>query len=547
VLHFRILGPLEVRTRDGPLDVVGPRQRSLLGFLLVRRNEIVPADAIVDAVWGDNPPRTAATSLQNGVSLLRKLLGADALTTRPPGYVLHVEDGALDAARFDELTRRAASEEPAARAATLREALALFRGEPLADFAYEAWAQDEIRRLQELRLVAREDLLAAELDAGGEAEVAAEAQALLAQQPLRERLRAVAMRALYRAGRQAEALRLYHEGRRALDEELGLEPGLELQDLHRAILRHDPALERDGHVPASGARDPVPAIAHALATGRLVVVLGASVAGELPSAAKAAARLAEVFGLDAESATDLARAAQHVAVAHGVGPLYDELDALYASAYPPGPVHRELAEIARLLRAHGRPRQLVVAAGFDSGVERALAAVDEPCDVVSYVAVGRDRGRFLHRAPDGTARVVVEPNVELGLTPAERTVVLRIHGGAEAGRDGGYVVSEDDHIDYLAGAEPAALLPVALGAQLRRSHLLFLGYELEDWALRVFLRRLWGDERIGYRSWAVGADDGTIADYWRQRDVDFVEGAPEDVLAAVRALVEAELPRAVPA
>src|SRR6185312_3190325 len=126
----------------------------------------------------------------------------------------------------------------------------------------------------------------------------------------------------------------------------------------------------------------------------------------------------------------------------------------------------------------------------------------------------------------------VEPNVELGLTPGERTIVLRIHGGGARG-GGSYVVSEDDYIDYLAHSEPAALLPVGLAARLRRSHLLFLGYELEDWSVRVFLRRLWGDERIAYRSWAVGAGDRLTAEYWRQRGVDAFDANLDEFVAGL--------------
>jgi DNA-binding SARP family transcriptional activator len=522
MLEFGILGPLEVRAGDGPLEVGGPRQRSVLALLLLHANRVVATEAIVDALWGEQPPRTATTSLQNGISQLRKLLGPDVVETRAPGYVLHVAPEQFDLARFERLLARARSDAPAERARTLREALALWHGDPLADFAYEAFAQEEIRRLQELRTCALEELLAAELELGHEADVVPEAEALVARNPLRERPRQLLMLALYRAGRQAEALQVFHDARRVLDEELGLEPGRELQELHRSILRHDGSLRRAGSAPAP--TDHYGEVLRALLGSRLVPVLGPAGADAAPDPVAAAAHLARVFDCPPDRAGSLARVSQYVSVTHGVGPLYDELHTLYGGDYEPRPVHRALAALAPELRARGLPQQLLVAAGWDRTLERAFAEAGEPVDVVSYMALGRDRGKFLHVAPDGTARVIDEPNVEIGLTSEERPVVLRIHGGSDpapARERESFVVSEDDYIDYLAQTEPAAVLPVGLAARLRRSHFLFLGYDLADWSLRVFLRRLWGEERIGYRSWAVAAaTDSLVVEYWRQRGVD---------------------------
>lgn len=535
MLAFGILGPLEVRRDGAPIEVGGQRQRSLLALLLLHAGRVVATDTLVDALWGERPPRTATTSLQNGVSQLRKLLGPALLETRPPGYVLHAAPEQLDLACFERLLARARDEAPAERARTLREALELWRGEPLADLGFE-FAQDEIRRLQELRLVAQEERLAAELELGREAGVVAEVEGLVARNPLRERPRALLMLALYRSGRQAEALQAFHEARRLLDEQLGLEPGRELQELHRAILRHDTAL-----LPAAS---PAPADHHgevlrALLGSRLVPVLGPAGASAGPQPEEAARHLARVFDCRAGS---LVQVAQQVSVVHGVGPLYDELHALYGGDYEPGPVHRALAALAPELRERGLPQQLLVTTGWDRTLERAFADAGEPVDVVSYLALGRDRGKFLHTGPDGTVRVIEEPNVEVGPPTEERPVVLKIHGGADAAparERESFVVSEDDYIDYLAQAEPAAVLPVGLAARLRRSHFLFLGYELGDWRLRVFLRRLWGEERIGYRSWAVAsADDPLAVEYWRQRGVDALD-APlheyvEELLRRVR-------------
>jgi len=229
----------------------------------------------------------------------------------------------------------------------------------------------------------------------------------------------------------------------------------------------------------------------------------------------------------------------------GVGPLYDELHALYGDDYPPGPVHRALAAMAPLLRARGLPHHVVVTTSYDRTLERAFEEAGEDVDVVSYVALGRDRGRFLHIAPGGSARVIDEPNVEVGLTSAERTIVLKIHGGTDGlpGRAReSYVVSEDDYIDYLAHTDPSALLPIGLAARLRRSHFLFLGYDLGEWSLRVFLRRLlWGEERLGYRSWAVGCGtDAPSAEYWGQRGVHALDLSLEDYVDELRLRLEAE-------
>jgi DNA-binding SARP family transcriptional activator len=156
VLQFRILGPLEVEDERGPLTLGGQKQRALLALLLLHVGEALAVDRIVDELWGEQPPRTATTSLQNFVSQLRKLLGPDVLVTKPPGYALRLSPERLDLGRFERLVAEARRAEPDDRARKLREALALWRGPPLADLGYETFAQDEIRRLEELRLEALE-------------------------------------------------------------------------------------------------------------------------------------------------------------------------------------------------------------------------------------------------------------------------------------------------------------------------------------------------------------------------------------------------------
>ena len=239
-----MLGPLEVLDAGRPLDLGAPRQRALFAFLLLHANEVVSTDRLAEALWPGEIPRTAAKAIQVYVSALRKALGSarHVLETQAPGYVLRVAPGELDLQQFEQLLTKARGEEPAARAAILRSALSLWRDAPLADFAYDPFVQAEAARLVELRQLALEERMEAELELGGGRELVTELQALVAERPLQERPRALLMRALYRAGRQSDALDVFREGRRLLDEELGLEPGPELRELERAILRQDEAL-----------------------------------------------------------------------------------------------------------------------------------------------------------------------------------------------------------------------------------------------------------------------------------------------------------------
>ncbi len=224
----------------------GARQRAVLAILLVHRGEVVPVDRIVDELWGERAPETATKTVQVYVSRLRKALGEGALVTRGGGYALELGADELDVDRFERLAAegRAAQErgDPGAAAESLRAALALWRGPPLADFTYESFAQNEIARLEEERLAALEDRVDADLALGRHAALVGELEGLAGQYPARERLRAQLMLALYRSGRQADALASYRDARRSLEEELGLEPGPELQRLERAILAQDPEI-----------------------------------------------------------------------------------------------------------------------------------------------------------------------------------------------------------------------------------------------------------------------------------------------------------------
>jgi DNA-binding SARP family transcriptional activator len=242
-VEFRILGPVEVVERDRLLPLGGSRQRALLALLLTRANEVVSADRLIDELWASGPPQNAANALQYHVSQLRKALGgSDAIVTQPPGYMIRVRQNELDLLRFERLVHEAEHAAPEAAAQLLREALDLWRGPPLADVADQSFAQAEIVRLEELRLRALELRLEAELALGRNRELVGELEALVRENPLRERLRAALMRALYGASRQVEALEVYRQTRTMLVDELGIEPSPALQELERAILRQDPAL-----------------------------------------------------------------------------------------------------------------------------------------------------------------------------------------------------------------------------------------------------------------------------------------------------------------
>jgi DNA-binding SARP family transcriptional activator len=246
-MDYRILGPLEVRAGGRHVPLRGARQRELLAVLLLHANEIVSSDRLIDELWQGDPPPTAAKIVQNSVSQLRKLLEPGLLVTRSPGYLLRVEGEELDSERFERMVEEARADLAGGTASEaaeqLRDAAELWRGPALSDFSDAPFARAESARLEELRSAATEDRIEAELALGRHAQLVPELEALVAQYPLRERLRAQLMVALYRSGRQAEALRVYHETREVLVEELGLEPGRALQRLERAVLLQDPALE----------------------------------------------------------------------------------------------------------------------------------------------------------------------------------------------------------------------------------------------------------------------------------------------------------------
>ena len=246
-MQFRVLGPLEVIEQDVAQPLGGAKQRAVLAILILHRGELLSGERLVDELWGERPPATAGKTLQGYISRLRKTLGEDVLDTRGRGYVIALQAGQLDLDQFERLAgegRDALSAGDAGTAAErLRAALGLWRGRPLADFAYEPFAQAAIARLEQARLATLEDRIEADLELGQHAQLVAELEALVREHPLRERLRGQLMLALYHSGRQADALDCYRFARRALVNELGIEPGRALQELEAAILRHDAVLD----------------------------------------------------------------------------------------------------------------------------------------------------------------------------------------------------------------------------------------------------------------------------------------------------------------
>jgi hypothetical protein len=264
----------------------------------------------------------------------------------------------------------------------------------------------------------------------------------------------------------------------------------------------------------------------------------------LPSGVELSNYLARRFTYTGKNEDDLVRVSQYVTLTLGAYPLYNELRRLFNGDYPPTVLHRFLAEVPAILRRHRDrddgeppPHQLIVSTNYDDVLERAFREAGEPFDLVTYDAEGPDRGKFTHRPHDAPPRKILEPNTYDELTTDERTVILKIHGAVDRSdetRDS-YVITEDHYIDYLARTDVSKLFPVMLVQMLRRSHCLFLGYSLRDWNLRVILNRIWGDEKLRSRSWAIQRNpDPVDQGLWNLRDVQILDVRLEDYIDGLR-------------
>jgi hypothetical protein len=296
-------------------------------------------------------------------------------------------------------------------------------------------------------------------------------------------------------------------------------------------------------------------VVKAFSDGRVVPFLGAGVnqCGRpdgtqwqsqhyLPSGIELSEYLADNFGYPAPNRQDLIRVAQYVAVMNGVGPLYENLRTLFDADYTPTALHQLLAMAPSVLRAKGYPQRhlLIVTTNYDDLLERTFKAMDEPFDVVTYVADTDQRGKFVHWPFGAEPRLIEKPNeygdlpLELPSCTLKRSIILKLHGAVDRinAENDSYVITEDHYINYLARKDVASPIPSALAAKLKKTNFLFMGYSLRDWNLRVILQRIWGEQQLSYTSWAVQpAAEALDQKFWSKRNVDILNVRLEDYVA----------------
>ena len=498
MVDFRILGPLEVRANGDRLRLGGRKQRALLAVLLLNANEVVSRDRLIDVLWGERPPPTASHTLDAYLSRLRKALASDGdgevrLVTLAPGYVLRIPPDQLDLARFERLAaegqRALEAGEPELAAAQLRQAETLWRGRPLADLESEPFARADVQRLEQLGAGNVEQRVEAELALGRHELLVPELEALVTGHPLRERLRGQLMLALYRSGRQAEALAVYREGRVLLREELGLDPDPQLQGLERAVLRQDPALDAPsaraptGQAAAHGG--PIATARAKTAPRRRAALTGLALAAALLIAVGLTQRLGAPRGTrapvegNAVAAVDIASGltsapimlrARPAAAAYGAGSVWIATpDA--AAVLRVDPASRA---IGQTIAVGGGPDAVAVGAGavwvanyLDGTISRIDPGTDGVVQTIgvgsgpSAVAVGNHLVWVANTLGSSVSRIAASTGAILGTTPiGTRPAALAIGAGAV------WVASESDNrvlrIDPATGKVQDAI-PVGTG------------------------------------------------------------------------------------
>ena len=477
-MDVQVLGPVAVSVEGRPIALGGGKPRALLAMLALNAGSTVSTERLIDGLWGEEPPAAATKLVQVYVSRLRKALGSSTdgaeIVTRRHGYELRVEPDAVDAGRFERLVAGGAA----------REGLALWRGPPLDDVADEPFAGVQIRRLEELRLGALELAIEHDLEEGRHREVVAELEALIAAEPLRERLHAQLMLALYRCGRQADALSAYRHARAALVDELGIEPGPALQRLQASILRHDPALDAPELVsrpltdPAAaqlrlpiprtrtvGREDDLARLRELLGNAGLVTLAGAGGIGKTRLAVELAravhADYADGVRFVSLATTESAElVAATVATVMGVAPLPDE------------------PALDGLVRLIGDKRMLVVLDNFEHVVDAAevVSALLDACAGLRIVATSREPLRL-----SGEQLFVVdplalpEPQDGLDLQSVQRAPAVQLFADRCRAHDVGFVLSEANAVSVAEICARLEGMPLAI--ELAAAHATLLAPE----------------------------------------------------------------------
>jgi len=462
-VEFRLLGPLEVVDDVGKaVPLGGRRPRAVLALLLLSPNRAVSTERLIDAVWGEDPPANARSTLQVHVHALRKALGADRIVTRAPGYLARVEPGELDADRFEQLVD----------VGSYDEALGLWRGPALADLAGEDFAQADAARLDEARLTADEARIAAELEGGRHVALTAELDALVAAHPHRERLRAQQMLALYRSGRQADALAAYRDARTALDE-LGLEPSAELRGLEQQILRHDADLdlavpETDAHpLPSTLPPETTPLIGRELEVAAVRALLGRS-----------ETRLVTLTGPGGTGKTRLAIAAATDSprvLFVDLSPVSDPALVLATAARAIGaPESHGGNDLETLVEALGAESTLLVLDNFEqvldaaSDVARLVAAVPSLQVIVTSRAPLRVAVERVYAVPP----LPIPDAGDVTAASIERAPAVRLYAERAGATDPGFTVTDDNAAAVARICRALDGLPLALELAAARARTL---------------------------------------------------------------------------